>query len=35
MDWDGTYIVDDDLNAVFSKLPAGVHMEVLNVCAPP
>jgi hypothetical protein len=29
MDWDGTYIVDDDLNAAFSKLPAGVHLEVL------
>jgi len=29
MDWDGTYIVDDDLKAVFSKLPAGVHLEVL------
>jgi metacaspase-1 len=24
-----TYIVDDDLNTVFSKLPAGVHLEVL------
>jgi hypothetical protein len=23
MDWNGTYIVDDDLKAVFSKLPAG------------
>lgn len=29
MDWDGTYIVDDDLKAVFSKLPAGVRLEVL------
>ena len=29
MDWDGTYIVDDDLKAVFAKLPAGVHLEVL------
>jgi hypothetical protein len=29
MDWDGTYIVDDDLKAVFSKLPAGARLEVL------
>ena len=29
MDWDGTYIVDDDLKTVFAKLPAGVHLEVL------
>jgi metacaspase-1 len=29
MDWDGTYIVDDDLKAVFSKLPSGVRLEVL------
>ena len=29
MDWDGTYIVDDDLKAIFSTLPAGVHLEVL------
>ena len=29
MDWDGTYIVDDDLKNIFSKLPAGVHLEVL------
>jgi metacaspase-1 len=29
MDWDGTYIVDDDLKAVFAKLPAGVRLEVL------
>jgi len=29
MDWDGTYIVDDDLKQVFSTLPAGVHLEVL------
>jgi hypothetical protein len=29
MDWDGTYIVDDDLKTVFSTLPAGVHLEVL------
>jgi hypothetical protein len=29
MDWDGTYIVDDDLKTIFSTLPAGVHLEVL------
>ena len=29
MDWDGTYIVDDDLNRIFSPIPAGVHLEVL------
>lgn len=33
MDWDGTYITDDDLNALFSKLPAGVLLEVfLDSC---
>jgi len=29
MDWDGTYIVDDDLKNIFSKLPSGVRLEVL------
>lgn len=29
MDWDGTYIVDDDLKAVFSTLPEGVRLDVL------
>ena len=29
MDWDGAYIVDDDLKAIFSALPKGVHLEVL------
>lgn len=29
MDWDGTYIVDDDLKAIFSGLPKGVNLEVL------
>jgi metacaspase-1 len=29
MDWDGTYIVDDELKAVFDGIPAGVHLEVL------
>lgn len=29
MSWNGTYIVDDDLNKVFSGLPKGVFLEVL------
>ncbi|MFH0724751.1 MAG: hypothetical protein V2B19_00090 [Pseudomonadota bacterium] len=29
MDWDGTYIVDDGLEKIFSVLPAGVRLEVL------
>ncbi len=29
MDWDGTYIVDDDLNKLFGKLPKGVNLDVL------
>ncbi len=29
MDWDGTYIVDDDLKKIFTTLPKGVHLEVL------
>jgi metacaspase-1 len=29
MDWDGTYILDDDLKTIFSTLAAGVHLEVL------
>ncbi len=33
MSWDGTYITDDDLNAVFSALPSGVLLEVfLDSC---
>jgi hypothetical protein len=33
MSWDGTYITDDDLNAVFSALPPGVLLEVfLDSC---
>jgi len=32
MDWDGTYIVDDDLKAAFSTLPKGVNLEVLLDC---
>ncbi len=29
MDWDGTYIVDDELRKVFSGLPKGCALEVL------
>jgi len=29
MDWDGAYIVDDDLRKIFSGLPAGAVVEVL------
>ncbi|PIP38061.1 MAG: hypothetical protein COX19_14765 [Desulfobacterales bacterium CG23_combo_of_CG06-09_8_20_14_all_51_8] len=29
MDWDGTYIVDDELKTIFSAIPAGVHLDVL------
>ena len=32
MDWDGTYIVDDGLQAVFAGLPKGVNLEVLLDC---
>lgn len=32
MDWDGTYIVDDDLKELFSGLPKGVNLEVLLDC---
>ena len=32
MDWDGTYIVDDDLKELFSGLPKGVNLEVLLEC---
>lgn len=32
MDWDGTYIVDDDLKALFSELSKGVRLEVLLDC---
>ncbi len=33
MNWDGTYITDDDLNATFSALPPGVRLEVfLDSC---
>ena len=29
MDWDGTYIVDDELGKLFSPLPKGVNLDVL------
>lgn len=29
MDWDGTYIVDDELAKIFAKVPKGVNLEVL------
>ncbi|OGU94292.1 MAG: hypothetical protein A2220_11110 [Ignavibacteria bacterium RIFOXYA2_FULL_35_10] len=29
MDWDGTFIIDDDLNKIFKALKEGVHLEVL------
>ena len=32
MDWDGTYIVDDDLKALFSNIPKGANLEVLLDC---
>jgi len=33
MDWDGTYIIDDDLCRIFSKIPKGVNLEVfLDSC---
>ncbi len=33
MDWDGTYIIDDELGRVFSKIPEGVNLEVfLDSC---
>jgi len=29
MDWEGTYITDDDLRTLFTPLPKGVNLEVL------
>ena len=29
MDWDGTFIADDELRKVFSVVPAGVNLEIL------
>lgn len=32
LDWDGTYIIDDDLQRIASGLPEGVNLEVLLDC---
>ena len=32
MDWDGTYIVDDELESFFGRLPKGINLEVLLDC---
>ncbi|HII06529.1 MAG TPA: caspase family protein [Methanotrichaceae archaeon] len=32
MNWDGTFITDDDLNSIFSALPDGVLLEVFLDC---
>lgn len=33
MDWEGNYIIDDDLGAIFSRVPKGVNVEVfLDSC---
>lgn len=32
MDWDGTYITDDDLGQLFNVLPSGVLLEVFLDC---
>ncbi len=32
MDWDGTYITDDALRALFTKVPKGMNLEVLLDC---
>jgi hypothetical protein len=32
MNWDGCYITDDDLNAIFKRLPKNVLLEVLLDC---
>ncbi len=33
MDWDGTYIVDDEIARIFKKIPKGAHLEVfLDSC---
>ncbi len=32
MDWDGTYITDDELNKIFSRVPEGVLLEVFLDC---
>ena len=32
MDWDGIYIVDDELDAFFGRLPTGINLEILLDC---
>lgn len=32
MDWDGTYIVDDELRDLFAPLPKGANLEILLDC---
>lgn len=32
MNWDGTYITDDELNKIFSRVPEGVLLEVFLDC---
>jgi hypothetical protein len=32
MDWDGTYIIDDDLNKIFKGVPEGALLEVFLDC---
>lgn len=32
MDWDGTFITDDDLNAIFQRVPEGALLEVFLDC---
>jgi len=32
MDWDGTFIVDDELAALFGRLPKGINLEVILDC---
>ncbi len=32
MDWDGNFIIDDQLRSIFSKLPASVSLEVILDC---
>jgi len=32
MDWDGTYIIDDELKTFFGKVPTGVRLDVLLDC---
>lgn len=29
MDWDGTYIIDDELNEIFSKVDSSVNVEII------